>query len=288
MLLKSLDSPNTDIYVHIDKKAKDVPEADLVGSVNHSKIKIFSEFKVWWGSYEMVQAELFLFKRAHEKRYDYYHLLSGADLPIKKKEYIDSFFENNFGYEFIHYDTDERLKKDKELGRRTRVYHFLQNYRRRYNSIALNGFFTFLERCLILAQLILHVDRMKKYPDFKIRYGSQWVSITDDLVEYILENEKLIVNIFKYTNCADELFIQSLVYNSEFKERLYDQYFDDSFLANMRLIDMKNRGNNGNPYIWRINDWKEISESQCLFARKFDIREDAEIVERIIKSINDD
>ena len=38
----------------------------------------------------------------------------------------------NADYEFVHYDTEERLKNDHEIGRRTRIYHFLQKYRRRY------------------------------------------------------------------------------------------------------------------------------------------------------------
>lgn len=107
------------------------------------------------------------------KHYDYYHLLSGADLPIKTQEEINLFFEKNNGFEFVQYDTDERLKKDKEIGRRTKLYHFLQNYRRRYNWKPLNSFFTLLERILLAVQLLLRIDRMKKYQNVVIKYGSQ-------------------------------------------------------------------------------------------------------------------
>lgn len=278
LLIGCLDSDNTDIYIHIDKKAVDVPVANIKSATRMSNVEILSECKVYWGSFELVQAELLLFKKASEKSYDYYHLISGADLPIKPKSYIDAFFEKNSSYEFVHFDTDERLRTDKELGRRTRLYHFLQNYRRRYRFTAANTFFTFLERCLLSIQLLLHIDRTKKYPNFQIRYGSQWVSITDELVRYILSQESLVYNVFRYTNCADELFIQSLVYNSRFRNRLYDGNFDDDVHANMRLIDMKNRGSNGNPYIWRYSDQYEIASSDCLFARKFDISKDMDIV----------
>lgn len=278
LLIECLDSNNTDIYIHVDKKTKDVPVEDIKNTAKKSHVEIFSEYKVYWGSFELVQAELLLFKRASEKHYDYYHLLSGADLPIKPKSYIDEFFEKNCGFEFVHFDTDERLHTDKELGRRTRLYHFLQNYRRRYKLSIANNFFTFLERCLLAVQIVMHIDRMKRHPHFQIRYGSQWVSITDKLVRYIISQEKLIYEVFKYTNCADELFIQSLVYNSEFRDRLYDRNYDDDVHANMRLIDMKHRGANGNPYTWRVSDWKEIQSSDCLFARKFSLDVDKEIV----------
>lgn len=89
----------------------------------------------------------------------------------------------------------------------------------------------------------------------KIKYGSQWVSITDDLVQYILKNRKVIYKLFKFSNCADELFIQTLIYNSKYRYRLYDEKFDNSIDANKRLIDWS-RGRNGNPYVWTILDKK--------------------------------
>lgn len=287
LLLRLLDAPNNTIYIHIDRKAEYVPRKKLERAAALSQVYIYQQYKVYWGSYELVQTELFLFEKAYRQGYDYYHLLSGADLPIKSLSYIEEFFEKNKGYEFVHYDTDERLIRDREIGRRTRLYHFLQNYRRRYRTKALNSCFTFGERILLAAQLAARVDRTKKYPGFQIRYGSQWVSITDELVSYILGKKELIRSVFMYTNCADELFIQSLVYNSRFRDRLYDRDYDDDVRGNMRLIDMKARGKNGNPYTWRDSDWEEIRDSECLFARKFDWNTDQEIIERIRRYVSE-
>ncbi|WP_113886023.1 beta-1,6-N-acetylglucosaminyltransferase [Clostridium butyricum] len=281
MLIKTLDYPNNNIYIHIDDKVKNLPRKRLENAAKISKVNIYKVYKVYWGSYELVETELYLFEQAHREKYDYYHLLSGADLPLKSQKEIHSFFEKNCGYEFVHFDKDKRLTIDKEIGRRTRIYHFLQNYRRRYKNQILNNFFTFIERVLLALQLMLGINRMKKYKDFEIKYGSQWVSITDSLVEYILTQKDLIKQIFNYTNCSDELFIQSLVHNSEFKEKLYRKNYDDNVLSNMRLIDLKVRGKNGNPYTWRFSDWNEIKKSNCLFARKFDMNIDKSIVDRI-------
>ena len=281
VLIKQLDSDNSDIYIHIDKKAKNVPESEIKSTAVKSKVFIYREYKVYWGSFELVQTELLLFEKAHANKYDYYHLISGADLLIKSKEYIDNFFLKNNGYEFVHFDTEERLNNDHEIGRRTKLYHFLQNYRRRYRIQIFNSFFTFIERVLLVIQLVLGVDRMKKYPEFQVKYGSQWVSITDSLVRYILSQKDFIYSVFRYTNCADELFIQSIVFNSDFKEHLYDKNYDDDIHGNMRLIDMKKRGHNGNPYTWRVSDWEEIKESSCLFARKFNLDEDRNIINLI-------
>lgn len=282
-LISSLDYEKNDIYIHIDKKAKNVPVKEIKEAAKVSNVSIFQKYKVYWGSFELTLTELFLFKKAHEIGYDYYHLLSGADFPIKSNDYIYNFFEINNGKEFVHFDTDERLRNDREICRRTKLYHFLQNYRRRFQTQFFNSFFTFLERILLVIQMVLKVDRLKKFPDLQIKYGSQWVSITDGLVEYILDHESLVHSLFQYTNCSDELFIQTLVYNSKFKERLFDTLFDDSNLANMRLIDMKARGKNGSPYTWRYNDLEEIKSSQCLWARKFNMSIDLEVLDAIEK-----
>lgn len=287
ILLKQIDSSNHDIYIHIDAKIKNPPIEFIREGIMLSRIEIVQKFKVYWGSFELVETELFLLEKARKNlEYDYYHLLSGMDLLIKPLNEIDDFFEKNNGYEFVHFDTDDRIKKDKEILRRVQCYHFFTNYRKGFKCKVLNKFFNFLEHISLGLQTILKIDRTKKYNEFVIKYGSQWFSITDNLVSYIIENKDRIYNIFNHTKCADELFIQSLVYNSAYKNRLYDLKYDDNCKANMRLIDLKERSKNGSPYIWRIEDFDEISTSECLFARKFDINVDEKIVNEIIVKNN--
>ncbi len=49
LLIGCLDSDNTDIYIHIDKKAVNVPVTDIENTTRKSNIEIFSEYKVYWG-----------------------------------------------------------------------------------------------------------------------------------------------------------------------------------------------------------------------------------------------
>lgn len=284
ILLKQLDSIENDIFIHIDAKVNNVPIKDLKETVKFSKIEIFQKYKVYWGSLELTKTEIFLIKQAMQyNMYDYFHLLSGMDLMIKPLNEINRFFERNRGKEFIHFDTDKRLEYDKEILRRVKSYHFFTNFRRRYKVKILNDFFTLLEHVSLGIQEILKIDRTKKYNNFIIKYGSQWFSITNQFAKYVIENEKRIDKMFKHTKCSDELIMQSLIYNSKFKENLYNLEFDDNVEANMRLIDLKERGKNGSPYVWKISDFKEIKESKCLFARKFDTGVDNEIVKKIFR-----
>lgn len=228
------------------------------------------------GGYCQVQTELLLLEKSHQIGYEYYHILSNADLCLWPNKKIHEFFEKHDGMEFICCDPDA-IYKNHEIGRRATLFHFLQNYRRRYKHQVINDFFTFLERCSLTVQLLFHVNRVKNL-DWKIVYGSNWVSITNDLTETILDKREQIENIFKWTNCADELFIQTVAWNCGFKDRIYEPAFGS---ANLRYIDW-NRGKNGNPYTFHIEDYKQIMNSGEMFARKFSESVDKKIIEKIV------
>ena len=282
LLIKQLDDKDVDIFIHIDKKVKNPPIEELCSCAKISKVKIYQEYKVYWGSFELVETELLLLKKAKKYNYDYYHLLSGMDLMIKPMSKTKDFFENNKGFEFVHYDTEERLIKDKEIQRRTKLFHYFTNYRRRFKCKLINSLFTFLDRISMIIQMAIGIDRNKKYKEI-IKYGSQWFSITDTFAKYVIDNKDKVYRIFKYTKCSDELFIQTLLFNSNFKNKLYDKKFDNDCMANVRLIDISIRGKNGSPYTWKISDLDELTKTECLFARKFDMNIDKEIVEKIIE-----
>lgn len=248
-LIECLDSYTHDIYVHIDQKSKNFDESYFRNSVTRSSLKFYREYEVYWGGFSQVQVEMFLLKQAYTNGYDYYHIISGADLPLKSNEEIDLFFEKNKGKEFILYD-EEALKGNPEISRRAKYYHFLQNYRRRYAEKWKNSFFTFCERTSLVLQIVFGVNRVGKL-DWQIKYGSQWVSITDELVKVILENKDKIARTFSYTNCSDELFIQTIAYNCGFKDHIFQP--TDKQAANLRCIDWS-RGKNGNPYTYRLED----------------------------------
>lgn len=80
------------------------------------------------------------------------------------------------------------------------------------------------------------------------------------------------------------MFVQTLVYNSKFKETLFNDKYNDKCSANQRYIDW----NTGTPYIWRKSDVDDLFESNYLFARKFDEKVDSEVIDEIIARIRND
>lgn len=280
LLLKQIDFPDHDIYVHIDAKAKNYPKAELEAVTQYSKVRIYSNFKVYWGGYTQTLAQLQLFKEASNNGpYDYYHMMSGADLLLVNNKEFDSFFEKNQGKEFIEFK-DEQNERDPEIKRRTKLYHFLQNYRRRFKYQWLNNIFIFFERCSLALQIILHVNRVKNL-DWKVKLGGNWCSVTNDFVSRMLQEEPKLLKLFKWTNCSDELLVQTIAFNCGFMNRMYH---NPNGTDNLRFIDWV-RSKNGSPHTFTIAD-KELLEDAtagALIARKFSLDKDSEIINYILK-----
>lgn len=275
ILLELLDNKRNDIFIHIDAKsnmqAKDIKTAKLIANVY-----IFKEIKVYWSDITLTQVELFLLKKAKEKdSYCYYHLLSGSDLPLKPQTEILSFYDLNKGKEFVEYQIPGKFLS-KPYYSRVRYYHLFSKHYRHSGVFHLlkDYFFITIEYLAIFFQMLIGINRIK---GFKYARGSQWFDITDDLAEFILTKEKWINKQFKMTRASDESFLPLLVHNSSFKEKLYYKTFDGDMHANMRFIDWER----GDPYLFRKDNFKELISTDLLFARKFDINVDHEIIEMI-------
>lgn len=278
-LFSLLDSENHDLYIHIDKRSKDFNIELFSDMPLKANIFIFQRYKVYWGDFSIVEAELFLLGKAYENHYDYYHIISGSDLPLKSNNEMDIFFERNKGYEFIDLQAQ---KSDYEIHRRIQFFYLLRKYRKISNNNAINVIFVTLSRCSLALQIALHIDRAKKL-DWTVKYGSQWCSITDGFVKEVLKNRDKIKSMFKFTNCSDELFIQTVAYNSKYRDNIYHSSFDEVY-DNMRLIDWKRRNTNS-PYTFRDEDYDELIHSEALIARKFSEDVDKDIIKKIVSYV---
>jgi len=136
-----------------------------------------------------------------------------------------------------------------------------------------------LDRLFEYVQMIFKVNRLRNI-DWKIIDGWSWFSITDNFCKYVLEHCEVINEIFKHSIASDELVFQTLAYNSEFYNTLYDT--SDLKRGSMRYIDWSR----GKPYVWGKNwsDFDELINSPFMFARKFD-EEHLNIVNQIYEYI---
>lgn len=275
-LIRLLDDPRNDIYIHMNKRAKSFNPDLFVKVPKKSRLIFIERRKVDWGAYSQIKAELALIKAAVQTGYDYYHYISGVDLPLKSQDYIHEFFDCYQGREFVHFDRKENFTRYAD---RIKYYHFLQ--RRPATKIGRIAFRLFHDMT-IGVQKLLGINRLKKQ-ETEFWLGADWFSITDSLARYILSQEAFIDKTFRYTRIGDEIFIQTIVYNSKFREKLYNQNFDNNYMACLRKIDWRR----GKPYVWKAKNFDELMNSGFLFARKFEYGHDYEIVDQIYQYIMD-
>lgn len=97
ILVRLLDDPRNDIYVHIDAKVKDFDFKSFQALTQYSRLRFTPRrISATWGDFSLVNTELLLLQTAvagedPAQPYAYYHLISGVDLPIKSNDEIHAF-----------------------------------------------------------------------------------------------------------------------------------------------------------------------------------------------------
>lgn len=260
-LIEALDDDRNDIYLLIDKKIDSTIFSNI--KTYKSKLIYVPPIDIRWGDISQIKAELTLFETASEyETYQYYHLLSGVDLPIKSQDYIHDFMNKNNGKEFVGYSQGEFNKHDLQI--KTNYYYFFTKYYRNKSLLA---------RVLTKVSFILvHLQRKlgcKRNFGIELKKGVNWISITHEFCTYLLTQKEYILRTFKYIPCADEMFVQTILWQSPFRKNLYKpNYIFSSCLCE---IDWER----GKPYTWGIQreninkDIQILKNSPKLFARKF-------------------
>lgn len=264
ILLQCLDYEKNDIYVHVDKKLKEFTPEKYKKIIKKGNLFILPKrINIKWGGFTQIECELELLKEATKRNHSYYHLISGADMPLKNQNDIYNFFENHYGMEFIHFDEKELRN---EYRNRINKYYLFTGKKKSIIKKIINKLF-----------LLLQFKKNRIDNNIILGKGANWFTITDKLANYVLSYEKEIRKMYKYTLTADEMFLQTLVLNSDFKEKLYNQKFNDDYSSILYCIDWKR----GNPYVYKEEDFNELMNSKMLFARKFDINIDKNIILKI-------
>lgn len=241
MLIDALDHPESDIYVHIDKKVKEMP----VQHAAKSKLYVLDRrLDVRWGTFSQIECELLLFETAAARGpYDYYHVISGVTLPLKPLSEIDAFFRAAGGKSVLM-----GLCKDEPYQEKLKM--------RRYNLfLAKSKASQFFWKSAIAAQRILGIETNRGKEFYK---ASNWLSLTEEAVKYILSRKEEIRKVFRYTLCGDEYFVPSELMSSPLKDRIvsHEQY----------LYQEMGRATTAS---FSLAAWEEMKASTYLFARKF-------------------
>ncbi|MDO5298697.1 MAG: beta-1,6-N-acetylglucosaminyltransferase [Clostridia bacterium] len=270
-LIRVLDSDAADFYIHIDRRVREVDESRLLACMERSHGRIFRRYKITWGADTLVRCEMFLLKQAARGRYDYYHMLSGTDIPLKTGAQIEAFFEQQTD-SFIEFkeETDHTATLE-----RVRYYYPLQNLIGRpvKDGGIWRGLLDQLSYECIKVQRALGIDRTKGAP-FAYCRGSNWFSLSDELTQYVVQNERLVRRYFYHCMVSDEMFLQCVACASPYRQRIVRD--------NLRLIDWQRTEHDGcSPHTFTMEDWPQLIDSGKLWARKFDPRVDQKVIDAL-------
>jgi hypothetical protein len=279
-LLRLIDKLNTDdvsFFIHIDKKTDSQVAHQLVTQLQDlAKVSFIKRYNSAWGSFDIVKATLEGIKLIAKAstHFDYIVNLSGQDYFIKSNEQIKNFFEENKGREFLEYFSLPCSKWKGGGFRRVEYWHipwkddyFAFPEKREFKSPISSLFYSFLTSVFF--------KKRKLNENFPLYGGSQFWCLTGECVKWINEFTKQnpkFVNSFNYTFCTDEMFFQTLILNSPFKDKVVNEH--------LRYIDWDNI-DAYHPRILTRNDFEKIKQSKKLFARKFDLTIDQDILDLI-------
>ncbi|WP_231490799.1 beta-1,6-N-acetylglucosaminyltransferase [Pedobacter sp. Leaf170] len=262
-LVERLNHPFFDIYIHVDNKV-DILEYEFLLKIPRVKF-IKSRITCNWGGWSFTNAIIQSLKEVvdYNQNYDFVNLISGQDYPIHSSEYIYEYFSKRLGKNFLHIEEKDSVWFSEALDRYEKFHFTDAKFKGKY----------FLQNILNL------VSKKRKFPDGMEFHGgskSSWWTISYDCAVYLtskLHNNKELKKFFKYSWGSDEFVIASIIMNSEHGKNTTND--------NLRYIEWPE--DSAHPRILSIGDLNAITNSEMIFARKFDIAVDAEILDKLDK-----
>lgn len=283
-LVRCLDDSRNYIYIHIDSKSADFNQDEFqrLCGIQSATMIFIDRQPLYWGTVSEVDAELRLMEAAiNGYQFDYCHLLSGQDFPIKSLDEIDGFLEKNRGKNFIEFNDswfDLSLKNEQmQTGSyKINYYHPLVrciNYRN-------NKIIKYTDHFIAHVQKWLKLRRHK----YEIYAGSQFFSITYNLAKYLVERKSDIEKDCYCTLASSEVFLQTNVMMSPYRDTIYSMKKRE---GNVRYIDWSHREGSG-PKTFTMEDYETLIHlpENFLFARKFNEKRDNEVIQKICKRVN--
>jgi hypothetical protein len=264
-LLRVMDHPAFDFYIHVDGKADQGPFEYLRGRDRVFFIR--DRVKVGWGQYSLVQATLNGLEGVLAGgAYGYIHVMSAQDFPIKPMAYIYQYLRDREGKEYI---TCLREGDGHEWWKVAALHAWQYNF----HNWAIPGKY----RLQAVANFLLP---RRKYPvaGHEVVGHSQWFTITAGSARYLLaylKDHPRVVRFFRYVWGADELIFSTVIYNNPaYRDRIEDNVF---------YIDWSRGG--ASPKLLTGEDLPALLDSDKLFARKFDAEVDSGVLDALERGL---
>lgn len=241
----------TNTYIiHVDKKSDIDFYTEIEAFVGKFKnTHMMKRFNCRWGGYSMVQIELDAMKIALDidLAWQYFINLSGQCFPLTSQNKIMEFLSTAGESNFI--DIFDPLNNGRWRDPLYRVTDIHIEFRDR----------------------VFHTPLKRKFmKDTHWYAGSQWFMVTREFCKYAVSGEtRKFRNFFRFAHIPDESFFQTVIMNSNFREKVIND--------NKRIIEWGNKA----VKIWTYDDYQYLLDEGAFFARKFDITKDNRIIDKL-------
>ena len=247
MLVSSLDIPENDLFIHIDKKVKSLPDI----KVQKARLCVLeNRLDVRWGTVSQIKVELHLMKTALQAGpYAHYHIISGTHLPLKPIEDINQFYEAHPSDEIMRLWPEDAGEVDFKLRR----YHFpIRDFKHPHKL-----------RRAICQKTWTAVLKFQKI--FKIRHltnctfykSDNWLSLTEQACHTLVDHESAILKKYRWSFCGDEYFIAS--------ELIEEGFFSIQDCPTLLFVEFIGDG----PRTLSLSEYQTLCQSPFLWGRKF-------------------
>lgn len=244
------------VYVHIDKKSKEI-DINRLRKLELTNVHFFSKYKIYWASVNHVYAVLDLMRIAlSNPQNEYFHIISGQDYPVKSCEDFEEKF-NEKCHEIYMSCSGKNIYNE---GVVERFRYWYPITKRNPKTLWVRG----INKVLLSIQKVLGIS-FEKIGEFADIYkGMIYVSGPRDAFEYVLDyfdTHRDFAGRIKHIRIAEEFVFQTILMNSKFGS--------DIVPSNLRYNDWEN-GNGMSPAFLSEESFQSITEGEFYFARKLE------------------
>lgn len=259
----------SDFYIHVDAKVDICPfkkELEGIQGINWCK----NRYWINWGGFNQVKSQYEMLRMIFEetkKEYDRVVCLSATDYPLWSNSKIIEAFSSRTeyigGYNLAR--CNDQLQQDK-----VRDYHFFRDLQLplRIKRTICFGARLIMHRLPLKKALYVFGDNGEKYEAYT---GSDYWGLTYDCAKYVFEtmrDDKKLMRYFRYSYIPSEGVINTIVFNSKYKEYCSIYCEDAEYPGLEALTPLHYTYYKGAIKIYTIDDWDELMNTDRMFFRK--------------------
>ena len=267
-LLGTLDDGSSAFFVHIDK-GRVLHDFSDIAELGEKVALVEREYSRW-ARIGIVRAILNALALIDGRRGDFDRiiLLSGQDYPIKSNQQIDEFLRRSPYSIFMDHWRIPNVEKWPHRGGLSRIDRYFMGLTTAQLAMA---------RSANLAARFVPALRRRMPGGLEPFGGWMWWILDADavrhIVEYVDRHPKYLA-FHRYTFAPDEVFFQTILMNSKREDLLQRICNDDLRYTDWPRLE-------SHPRILTKADLPTLIDSKDLFARKFDIEVDEDVLELI-------